>query len=1471
MYTAQRHNVNTTASATAHSAATQAFLASRQSTPNLSASAAAAAALRTMSPPPTDVSQVQTKRTLQRQVSTSSTGSPGRGRGGPALRRQGSSGSMTERTFRTPSPNRPGSRGGPVQAPPVPQLPQDYKGIPAKTHRRAISMEPLAPRVVSPPSRPAGRGQSLDRTPAPVVSKTAPKKTADTPSMYQLERTDSQSSINFSYPRNARPNSPPARSPASPPPGQHPFPKTMRTGPSATSSEAFQYDLTRVSEQPVKKKKPAARISSEGSHFRASADGPAVTAPLEPVAAVAEPVAPAPVRKKKKKPIVTGQTSHFPDDPATARYSSDSDSTSESLTERERRSQRAAGTLYKRPSIVREDWEGEQSGQPTQANKAKPAAQKVESESTPVGSPIAGPVSPPRSKKPSTAANVSRKIDEGASSPKAAIPVVHDAVTILPPQPQLQAQPEKHLAVTNESPVTRTASLSPSRATRFSDRLSSDLAAGRKHEPLPRSVSPVKSALKQHSPSPRPRSPVDSHLPPHLQPSSQTPSEASDTNSLLSADGQGGSVKKKKAARVSFEPDPEVVGVAATALDADTPALPSPQTRDAPKKGWFGFGKTKQPELGTIPAEDEIEDLMTPRPALPSFGSIRSKGRNVEIPAAPLTKAAAPQKSVPSTLGRSQGTASKSSGSSETSSGSIVQTLDTPLSSDHAIGNVLAQEANRQKITPEPGPTRVTEPLPPEVTSVEGTGYASDSESSDDEQENKPVAQPPPQPAQELHPHTPSLDAPSANGRPLEQKEVAAAAAVIPVIAVHPATPALGETVTRDQPDQFSVKLPGGFPSSTSRLPTPEPQDGAKADLKTTPPTGLAITEPQPLTEALLEKHTGVEEDSDHDSIYSDAAESQADLEGDGFGSINAIVDSPVVPVSVPRLDKAPESPLQPSPTPGRTERTQPSSWESAQAHWSGVAESYRQGVQPQPRPQPRSRPQSSPPERAVKPAQPKAQQPSRGPGPAAAAAAAKGLTAQPPSPRPASPRLAAPQRPSSPPRTLAPSPNIQTAAAPKLKGTLQKKRIPSGHVPAENRPPASPAVDSRLDVPATRPQPLPRTTTDDSDSSSSFKRRRRADSGGKYVMRRSMRTGPNVELAGSPAGSPRRPMSPGGGFKAMRTTMRNSMDSAPTSRRDQFDATRSSSLFGRKKKSAARPSSAQPLTSRIKSRLADSDDEDGPVPRVFRSRFEDSSDEEAEPVKLRPVRGIPRKQDEGDSTDLEDSSEDEAKGTTPATPPKPDTKAIPAGGSVPVPQSPVVSTQSEQKRRSFFSRFRSKKVKDANDPSRLGTSTIAERDAVLAQTRTSVEAARDAQYRQSTESKTQEGKMGKSNLGFASAAERDAMIEQTRARLEEAKEAQGEFQRPTSPTTSGKLQRRAQPHRIMSDSWPLPPRILDSNELRPSTSDGLNVKASETNQRRGFVHASSTLRTQGDGVAYGRSGRKKRFPWLRKAFGLTD
>ncbi len=713
----QRPQTSGPAAGAAQSAAAQAFLASRPSSTNLSSSAAAAA-LRSMSPKPVPVNQVQTKRMIQRQTSTSSNGS-----GRPGLQRQNSSGSMTERTFRSPSPNRPSTSSNRDNAPPVPPIPRTYRSPPplaTRSDKRSSSMEP-PPRVLSPTLRnPAGRGTSLDRRGVtPPSHKTIAQRNTALSDINELERSDSRNSTNFSYPLSAKPNSPPAQQ--SPLLQSRWAPGQSQNGISASEAEGVRQGVTDSAQTPVKKKKKkVVSGAAEGSHLSSgtmatrttvgpteSAAPPRVEQSIYAYEPQQEPV------KKKKKKVVSAPAAPEPQArPTSPGYSSgsDVDSTPDKTT---KRTQRASGVLNKQPSVVREDWEGEQGdSQATIANNNQSSPAQISPSTV-------------RSKKPSTGANVSRKIDE----PVETKPVTQFAPTLAVevPTPTLDMPSatgqQSHLkgfldVGKSASQPTRQASLSPSRSkTRFSAQLSSDLSAERKHEPLPRSVSPAKSALKHHSPSPVGASPIDGNVPGAWRRASTTPSEASDNTSMASEQGLTSVPKKKKSVRVSFEEDPEVVGASPNST-TNSPAIANPQPQS--KKGWFGLGK-KNTLLGTIPAEDDMEEVMKPRPMLPSFGSVRKNRDGTEQRTSSATYDAVTALS-----------------SSEASTASTVPTMDTSVSSDHAIGGILAQEKARTAQSTSIYADELAQPIPPEVTSVEGSGYHSDTSASIYSQDDEP-------------------------------------------------------------------------------------------------------------------------------------------------------------------------------------------------------------------------------------------------------------------------------------------------------------------------------------------------------------------------------------------------------------------------------------------------------------------------------------------------------------------------------------------------------------------------------------------------------------------------------------------------------------------------------------------------------------------------------------------------------------
>lgn len=1367
-----------------------------------------------MSPPSTPVSDVQTKRMLQRQTSTASRGGDGR-----ELQRTNSSGSMTERTFRSPSPSRPGQSLGLDNAPPVPPVPRTYNNEHA--HRRASSMEPSMRIVSPPPTKKAGRVASLDRAPVFPQKKLQNQHPTSPTDENELERSGSRGSINFSYPTGARPNSPPAPRPQSQSRNQ------VTNGFSQQAAEEIQNTLSQAADQPArKKKKRLASGSIEGSHLASAGlgsrpSGSAVTS-YSSSEDTAKQTPTHPSKKKKDNSGINPQTDAHRETPA---YSSDSDSAPEKS--KGKRSLRASGLLNKQPSVVREDWEGEQEDSSPLGRKA---ALRADAGLGRISSP-----SNVQGKKETAIANTSKNIRE-ISDPlvRQARPTPH-LITTLPsatPERKTEALSHGHLEVSKDSSrQARQTSISPSRSTRFSTHLASEFSGRPRHEPPPRSVSPAKSALKHHSPSPQSSSPIDGAALTGWNRTSQASSETSDNVSMASADGFGSKSQKKKSARVSFETDPEIVGTAVDVTPSNTPIFLSPQHKDSVKKGWLG--KSKGGHLDSIPAEDDMEEVMRPRPVLPSFGSIRGRRDASAERAIPVAEMVSPS-------------------SSETSSASNLATLDTSISSDHAIGGILARGS--QEIDHE-ARTKLSR-------SSHAAATAKTAENADQNLKWKTNGTLQPSPEQPSGPFM---------------------APCIPSIAIQPATPGIGDTESRDE---WVVEVPGGFPEAFEpEGDAPASQTGGAVstedrEIATSSPAEAGISEPKPSELVAAEdpavptvgsisesfrQQTEPKSDSESggSSIYSDAAEDLSDLEGDGFGSINAIVESPVMRVPANRMTTPPDSPLAGKVGNERLgAHTRQDSWERAETHWRSVAERQRSIDQDQQKEQDAA--QESPMKKNKKKKKRKTTR--RVAETTTAGQPSKDNSLTPDSPQRTMPQSSAypgitEDKASSGPGAMrrsmreqseqtsdtsgfrssmrtrkSPEPQARGPPPSSLpRGALQKKQIPAA--PAARSPATETNAKHGPGFSWSSITPLRRTLSDGSDSSSSFKRSRRpASSGSKFTMRTGVRSGDDRPASPpAPAGrgvrslSPqnRRPFSPMG-QGTMRTSMRGSGDAGVPTLRKQEQQRPSSTLSGfGKSRSKAKGAPSKPLASKLNSRFADSD-EDVSGPRTFRSRFEDSSDEEPGLIKYRPVRGIPGKPDEGDSTDLEDSSDEGEKRRA-----KPNRQGPKSPGGVngagpkaardPEGSSPTGSPASpvDGKKKGIFGRFRSKKAKD------------------------STKAAQPVP------------------------TEREGPHEQRRADLDGSRSPE----MPASPDGKGKLQRRHTPQRMTSDSWPLPPKLIADDTQRPDTSDGTG-NAEGVNGRPGLgtrQDTSGTVRTDGGTPVLGRTGKKKRFPMLRKAFGLHD
>ncbi|KAI9862204.1 MAG: hypothetical protein M1824_001585 [Vezdaea acicularis] len=959
MFTRRRGQpINQTPNASAASAAAQAFLSHRTSTTSLSA-AAAAAALRSHTTSPVPVGDIQTKRTVRRQASTSSQGSAhsdGRNANGRTLQRRGSSGSLTERTFRGPSPNRSGPRASTEDAPPVPPLPSTDPApappIPLKSRKRASSATANTPRVASPPPNAAhGRGVSLDRSPAEMASRIAAKRVTSLASLQELERTGSRGSVNFSYPiRNTPPTSPNGERRLTQTSGGKPAESTMDAlGPAEVAR--IQSSLQDVANKPARKKKKrimavapsdAALIAGQRAN-----DGPSqlsgkdATLSGSPNAKGLEVPVATPKKKKKKKVVAVTDDPGIPRSSPSPRHnkspSASSMSDLGSIPEAEDIPATRSKAVKLPPPVFEDKEAEEEEGLSQRGVDRKDALRQLEAGDR--DALTANGTSKPSGK-------TWRDFSQNSSTLKMD---VGDAV-------------DKGGEATSKKP-NRPPSLSPSRAAHFSAAptlVSSEMA---KHHPPSRSLSPGKSAMK-NSPSSRTSSPA-THGHGGAVRHSYAASDASEPGSMPSEDGGlSATAKRKKNARVSFEEDAVVLGEAAGSVTTDSPVLMSPQNKDPSKRTWFGLGrgKKKSDSSSAEVEEENLDDMMKPRPALPSFGSVR--GRKEKTDAEDAREKATPAD--PSTVS----TVSTSSAADATG-----------ISSDHAIGGILSKDlsSRNSKALNSTAVRDPNDPLPPEVLSVEHVLDESSANESDYSGEDHIAGgsdvERPKQDAPKVEDHAASYreladqlsgDSP---GRPSIEMEV-------PSIAVVQATP----TIEQSEARKSWIGTPGQSPrTENGSAEAIEKVSHTAAHHATEPtPATLGISEPEPAEAAAnhdpstpvvghvaesLRSHSDSHDegstDSDSEVVYSDAAEDLSDLEGDGFGSINAIVESPVVDTAPGlAITTPPESPsiaavrrqqvIAPT-LHAKDDHPEPPAdegWDRAQQYWKSLSTERRQEME---------------------------------------------------------------------------------------------------------------------------------------------------------------------------------------------------------------------------------------------------------------------------------------------------------------------------------------------------------------------------------------------------------------------------------------------------------------------------------------------------------------------------------------------
>jgi hypothetical protein len=371
------------------------------------------------------------------------------------------------------------------------------------------------------------------------------------------------------------------------------------------------------------------------------------------------------------------------------------------------------------------------------------------------------------------------------------------------------------------------------------------------------------------------------------------------------------------------------------------------------------------------------------------------------------------------------------------------------------------------------------------------------------------------------------------------------------------------------------------------------------------------------------------------------------------------------------------------------------------------------------------------------------------------------------------------------------------------------------------------------------------RPASNGSDSSSSFKRSNRPRMDSTHSMRRTLRGQSSSPLRTSspsrtrspPANS--RPLSSGSGTGTIRTSLRSS---EPRREKPTFFPT------GKVQKARMTRVPGALFTSRF----ADSDDERGTSQRKWASRFEDSSDDEEHVASnLPPVRGIPRRDGahDGDSTELEDSSDDER--SAPAAPVVKDqapglrTSRNPALAAVAKSRG-----MSEEEMEEFLRQPNGRRGSILHRLSIRKPKAPTERGAIRS---------------------SPEGRNGSLDPNLV---QEDLVLDGARGNTITTITTNN-----TGPKPSPRRLRRGVSKSSNGDSWPLrsdrketdagEPSALHSSK-RPRTADGAVQDGSTASNPEDPTSKEADLANNTSGVGFA-SGRKKRFPRLRKAFGLRS
>ncbi|ETR99028.1 hypothetical protein M419DRAFT_102527 [Trichoderma reesei RUT C-30] len=747
-----------TADPTAATAAASAFMRGHSTAQPSLSSAAAAAALRAQSSPPTNVAEVPSKRVQRRASSLSSPA--GRDRGKGKLQRSPSVGSMSERTFRSPSP---GGRTplGRQDVPPVPSIPATRTAAsPLRTQNfQTASQKSAAHQQQGAWFGPATQHAYQDRR-----TESARKVTPELP---ESRSGSVNSSINFSYPR----------------------PKMTSSDPQTTVEPDLVYDPN------------SRRMVPRASLVQASHQ-------------VDETAATTAEKAKAPKPV---KQRHMPQEP----------------------------TVEARPKIS-DDLQQEPSSTHTGQRHTPdvPIGRTSPTASSSFNIPTPAPVTETLpQEEASETESFSQWHNQNASHDEPQKPLTES---------NLKSGSLKWSNAKAEPPFSYAGSGSSEASVRSAHFAASTDRLVVKHEPPPRSLSPRKSALK----------------------SAVSGKGAHHENSELSVTGTSQAHKEdltpahRKGARVSWNDNGTiVVAEPGTAEEVGSAAGHNLQARHNLQSSFEGLKGNKASLL-------QQDELMSPRPALPLFGSIRDKkGKEPE------------ERQLVRPRERSLSPPSQQPPSSHSVSFVTHNDVPTPVEvkpMHHNRGQASRNVANISKFR---------EPLPAIVASTESLGQESEELLSSDDELFEDVPTGTEQTRVKKASKALSSDAkPLPDSSPSEASKVLSKTANGSLLGGPVSNPNPQATDGEVAPVAEPSPLPGSFPlddevsgvvmDSTSRSLTPGISQASGHD---------AETQDRPANDS-----QGSDE-SDMDSIYSDAYEDLSEVGEDGFMSLDAaLVSSPV-------------------------------------------------------------------------------------------------------------------------------------------------------------------------------------------------------------------------------------------------------------------------------------------------------------------------------------------------------------------------------------------------------------------------------------------------------------------------------------------------------------------------------------------------------------------------------------------------